>query len=281
MKNVTTGTATNVDRITATLNGSLDPDGLGTKYYFEWGTSKRYGHTSAVPPGANLGTSEPGMTAVSVDISGLQTETKYHYRLVASNSEFGVTYGGDQVFETLPAVVGIETRPATDLVPTAATLHGGLNPDGLDTTYYFEWGKTKFYGHTRPAPPGTAVGTTSSESVALSTGLTELEPDTTYHFRMVGVNEFGVSVGEDETFTTPAPPAIEGVFSSDVTADSVRLRARINPNGYETKYRFEYGTSASLALSSPARTERCRRPIPGSRSQSTWTTWMASSTTSG
>jgi hypothetical protein len=252
---VTTDPVTEVHRTDVTLNATMDPDGNTTHYYFEWGKTRRYGNTSASPPGTELPTSAPGDQHPSAVAAGLQTETTYHYRVVATDSIYGVTYGADHTFTTEPAVIGLDTDPANEVEPTTATLDGHLDPDGISTTYYFEWGKTHFYGHDLPAAPGEDVGTTSPGNVPLSRMLTGLEPGTTYHYRLAGANSYGTTVGSDESFRTPQGPSIEGVFSSDVTATSANLRARINPNGtepsFETTYRFEYGTTPAYGASAP------------------------------
>ena len=256
VKHLETDPATEIERDGAMLNGTLDPDGFEVKYYFEWGKTRRYGDVSAVPPGNVLGTNEAGDKPVSVTITGLQTATTYHYRLVASNPTVGVTVGEDRTFTTLVAVVGLDTDPPTEVKPTTAKLHGHLDPDGIVTTYYFQWGKTPFYGHTTTTPPGEDVGTIEPGSVALQTQLEELEPGVTYHYRLAAQNSFGVTFGADQSFRTPQGPAIEGVFSTDVTASTANLRAQINPDGteasFETTYRFEYGTSTAYGNSAPA-----------------------------
>lgn len=247
---LSTDAPTEVARVTATLNGTVDPDGHQTNYYFEWGRTKRYGATSAVPPGPDVGTSEAGDLALSTEADGLKTETTYHFRIVGTNS-FGTTYGQDRTFTTLPAVFGIHTLPASDVVPTAAVLNGELDPDGVPTTYYFQWGKSALYGHNLPLPPGEDVDVVEPGSVSLSSLLNDLEPGTSYHFRLVGVNHFGITAGEDRSFSTPQSPSIDGVFSSDVTASSAVLRARINPNDYETSYSFQYGITTQYGNVAP------------------------------
>ena len=62
---VTTNPATNVTTSSARLNGSLDPHGLRTTVYFKWGTTTRYGHTTAMQTqtGNTTGTSLPTSAA--------------------------------------------------------------------------------------------------------------------------------------------------------------------------------------------------------------------------
>jgi hypothetical protein len=255
VKHLATHPAEPVGRVSATLKGTLDPDGMGTNYYFEYGASKRYGQETATPPGGALADTTPGDQSVSAGIEGLKPDTTYHFRLVAENATYGTTKGQDRTFTTLPSIKDLETEAATGVLPTEATLNGSLDPDGYQTTFYFEYGKTKFYGHTIGAPPGEDVGTSAPGSLSLSKTLEGLEPGTTYHYRIVGENETGATAGADETFKTPQAPSIEGVFSSDVTASSANLRGRINPNGtepsFETTYRFQYGTTTAYGQSVP------------------------------
>jgi hypothetical protein len=92
---VTTKLATNRTTSSATLNGSLDPHGLTTTVYFQLGTTTSYGHRSPMQ-------SQTGNTYRNIfaHISGLNTHTTYHFRIVATNSA-GTRYGSDKTFTTL------------------------------------------------------------------------------------------------------------------------------------------------------------------------------------
>jgi hypothetical protein len=92
---VTTGTATSLTETGATLLGTVNPNGIATKYYFEYGTTESYGSKTA-EASAGSGTSS---IEVSKTITSLTVGTKYHYRIVAT-SIGGTTYGEDQAFTT-------------------------------------------------------------------------------------------------------------------------------------------------------------------------------------
>src|SRR4051794_41913579 len=47
-------------------------------------------------------------------------------------------------------VPGVSTGGATGVTSDAAKLHGVVNPKGLATTYYFEYGTTRRYGSRTP-----------------------------------------------------------------------------------------------------------------------------------
>ena len=48
-----------------------------------------------------------------------------------------------------------------------------------------------------------------------------------------------------------APPVIESESVTNVTGDSAQLTAQVNPEGEETTYHFEYGTTVAYGQSTP------------------------------
>ncbi len=247
---VTTAAATGITRAGATLNGSLEPNGLDAHYYFEWGTDQGYGNTTPSPPGTDAG-SGVGATPASAAIAGLQFGTTYHFRLVATNVD-GTDYGEDETFRTLEAVVGLETTAATNLSQSGATLNGKLDPDGLATNYFFEWGPTASYGNVTSTPPGTSAGG-GSGSAQLSASIEGLSAYTTYHYRLVASNNIGTTYGADKTLTTQPPllPSISGTAASNLASDSATLSAAINPGFGQTVYRFQYGRDTNYEVRTP------------------------------
>jgi hypothetical protein len=91
----TTGSATNITTNSATLTGTVNPNGLATTVYFQWGTSPSYGNST---PSQSIG-SGTSTVNVSANLSGLLPNTTYYYRIVASNSA-GTTYGSGMSFRT-------------------------------------------------------------------------------------------------------------------------------------------------------------------------------------
>jgi phosphodiesterase/alkaline phosphatase D-like protein len=247
---VTTGNATGIKRDEATLHGSLEPNGIDAHYYFEWGTDTGYGNTTPAPPGTDAGPGA-GTTPAAATITGLEYGTTYHYRLVANNLE-GTSFGEDQTFESLEAVIGLETSGATNLSQTSAMLQGKLDPDGLATTYYFEWGPTSSYGNVTSDPPGKPAGSAPG-SIPVSAQIEGLSSYTTYHYRLVAVNSIGTTFGDDETVTTltPSLPGIAATTASNVDSDSATLAAEINPGFGQTVYRFQYGRDTNYEVRLP------------------------------
>ncbi|HTG50046.1 MAG TPA: hypothetical protein VL915_06090, partial [Gemmatimonadales bacterium] len=92
------------------------------------------------------------------------------------------------------------TEAAGEIKAASATLGGTVNPEGLATTYYFEYGTSTAYG-TKTEAKSAGSGTSN---VAASQALSGLKASTTYHYRLVAESEAGKNYGIDKTFTTPA-----------------------------------------------------------------------------
>ncbi len=138
----------------------------------------------------------------------------------------------------LPAVT---TGPASEETPTSATLTGSIEPTtGLEASCEFRYGTTTSYGSTAPCVPAGPF----SAFTEVHADISGLQQKTTYHYRLEGTTENGTTVGEDQTFTTAAllPPTATIEPVTAVTAHSAILNAGVNPEGYETTYRFEGST---------------------------------------
>jgi hypothetical protein len=195
----TTGAASSVAQNTATVAGTVNPQGTATTYHFEYGTSASYGLTTDDKDAG------AGSTAVdaSADLTGLTTDTTYHYRLVATNAA-GTTRGADRTLHTAQPLgpPGATTGSARSVTATGARLGATVDPNGRATTYHFEYGTTTGYGkHTSEASAGSGQ---SGRSV--STAISGLAANTRYHYRVVATNAAGVSRGSDRTFTTLRNP---------------------------------------------------------------------------
>jgi len=91
-----TDSATNISSNSATLNGRVNPNGIPTGAFFQYGTSTSYEYTTS---SQTLGSGTSNIN-VNANITGLLPNTTYHFRIVATNSSGGTTFGLDQSFKT-------------------------------------------------------------------------------------------------------------------------------------------------------------------------------------
>ena len=94
------------------------------------------------------------------------------------------------------------TERAAHAGETTVELDGTVNPHGMETTCYFQYGTTTAYGAQTP----TAVAGSGTTGVKVSQAISGLQGGTTYHYRIVATSSAGTSDGVDRTFVTKRIP---------------------------------------------------------------------------
>ncbi len=151
----------------------------------------------------------------------------------------------------LATIPEVTTGSATEIAQTAATLNGTVNPDGaLLSECKFEYGTTSAYGQSQACDLTPAEIGTGTSPVAVKADISGLTLGATYHFRLIAKNPEESSNGEDQTFKTLSPPAIAGQWAGGVTYTEASLSAQINPEGFATTYKFEWGPTTAYGNSS-------------------------------
>ncbi len=180
-----------------------------------------------------------------------------HHVFVGDHREAGVPPEPSVVDVFGPDVVipDVTTGPATGVTPYSATLTGTVKLDKEgEASCQFLWGTTKEFGQTTPcSTPATEEESAVQATLSKATG-SELEPDTTYYYRLQATNKNGLNPGEpgqDGQFTTSGP-GIRGETVSNVAATSVTFNATIDPHNAPTTAYFQYGTSSTYGADVPA-----------------------------
>jgi hypothetical protein len=155
----------------------------------------------------------------------------------------------------------VTTDPPTAVDTRTVTLNGTFDPEGVDSSYHFEYGTGFTYGSRTPEVDVDG----GSGPVAVSAAIDGLKPNQDYHYRLVGSRPGspGSIAGGDVPFTTLlAPATVDGfpagsspAFASAITPRSASLHGLVNANNtggappfsfqQATKYVFEYGTTTA------------------------------------
>ncbi len=270
----------------ATLEAQINPNGLETTYEFNLASPACQSEWPIVGPCfAISGFSLPSATipagfgdqTVRVDINSasktLRPGTWYEYAVTASNAAGKVTGynagegpgigrnfaggGGEQNFKTLSANAAPPSEVLTgsaEPTPSGYKLTGKLNPDGLPTTYYYEYigsnevqcldiepGLDRCWHETAHAGPIT--GDTQQEVPPIE--VTGLTAGVTYHYRLVATNADRTVFGNEASFTVGSPPVIESVSLSRLTSTDATLEAQIDTEGLGTTYAFHMWSSCA------------------------------------
>lgn len=198
---VATEAAGEVTPGTVTLHGTVRPEGLPyTRCAFGYGPTTTAGFEAEAecdPPAAGVPV-DFSAHAVSASVAGLRPNTTYKFRLSATNAE-GALSGKELTFETTGPPRIVESG-AGEIGQTTGILEARIDPDGLATSYHFEWGPTAAYGHRTPSFDR-RIGS-GGEPVAAEEDLSGLEAASTYHFRVVATNSAGTTVGPDRELLT-------------------------------------------------------------------------------
>lgn len=236
---------------TAVLGGTVTPNGAFASYWFEYGPTSSLGNKTV---NQTVGSGYAAISAPAY-ITGLTKDTTYYFRLVGQN-QYGTTTGAQYTFQTShgnPPPVGSaptsKTLAGSGVSRTTANLNGGVTPNKATTQYWFEYGTTTSLGNITAF---VSVGDGSS-NVPVSASLSDLNPLTTYYFRLDAQNQFGTVNGSILNFKTsgPAAPTIPSVTTrsaSNVGNSTTILHGTVDPNGAETTYWFEYSTDSFLNL---------------------------------
>jgi hypothetical protein len=205
---VTTGAASSITSTTAVIGGEVDPEGLETHYYVQYGSDGEYNYSAPSAPGLNAGSAEGTVTLGAagvplVTLTELAPGTTYDYRLVAVNGD-GITYGSPQSFTTAPPLLPVAvTGGASGVSEFSATITGSVDTENLQIMVGFEFGSTPALGSVEPAQ----IGSTSLTTEAIEASfIASLEPGTTYYYRTVATGPQGASYGAVQSFTTASFP---------------------------------------------------------------------------
>jgi hypothetical protein len=234
---VTTDPASSLGPTKARLHGAVNPGGHDTTWYFQLGTTTGYGtNTAAQHTGAGT---KPVNVAMSVN--GLAPGTTYDFRLVASNSA-GTTFGANQTFVTL-APPAVQTQAVQSVATTSATPMGAVNPNGLATSWWFEYGPTTSYGAKTPVE---SIGS-GTAAIGVSAPLANLAAGTTYHYRLVASNSAGTNYGGDLSFVTAPALTLKAHAFDVVHGNQIELSGTVSSgtSGVAVTVAAEpYGSSA-------------------------------------
>jgi hypothetical protein len=239
----TTGAASAITASSATLNGTVDPNGRAATFYFEYGESTSYGTKTSSRNAGTATTPQPE----AAGISGLQAGHTYHFRIFAS-SDAGTSTGKDATFKASSAPTVI-TGDVTSVTPTSATLRGAVTPNGLSTTWWFEYGTSTHYG----SKSSNQSAGSGSSARAVAAGVKNLRAATTYHYRLVAQNSSGRVAGGDRTFSTVGAPLAQTGAAQSVGPDAAVVTGSLDTQGRPTTWWFEVGATTRYGTKTAAK----------------------------
>jgi hypothetical protein len=149
---------------------------------------------------------------------------------------------------------------ASQRKPTTAVLSGEVDPEGFPLTQCkFEYVSEVAFqktGFSDLSSGGSASCVPSAASIPVDksfhpveAALTGLQSGVTYRYRLTATSSGGLGgTGESSilAFTAPHAPRVDSTIAGNLSSTFADLRARIDPFGAGTAYRFEYLTQAEF-----------------------------------
>ncbi len=188
-------TAISVEPTSMTVAWTTDELSTG---YVEYGPTSAYGMKTGETVAASL---------VHIElITGLTTDTTYHYRIYTIDEAGNHRYSADKTVVTAKEIEIVDNQPPT--LTSFALSHITATGAQVSITTDEESTATLEYGLT---PETTSKSLSSSEfSVSHDFSLSSLKPETVYHVRVVVQNAAGnVQKKYDEIITTPGAAITE------------------------------------------------------------------------
>ncbi|PKP53290.1 MAG: hypothetical protein CVT90_02285, partial [Candidatus Altiarchaeales archaeon HGW-Altiarchaeales-3] len=195
---------------------------------------RKTGTTGIFTQIATIGATVSTGSGVYYEDTGLVANTTYCYRVRAYNIAGDSSYSNEACATTDPSTIlpTAITGLATNITSNSATLNGTVNPKGVTTGAFFQWGTTASYGNLTDSQ---VLGSGTSD-IKVSANLTGLTPNLTYHFRIVANNSVGgTTFGEDQLFTTSTvitpPLSFTGLTPSQISTSTAPYDATLSATG--------------------------------------------------
>jgi Glucodextranase, domain B len=112
-----------------------------------------------------------------------------------------LTGQGQVTITNAAAAPALTIAKAGKITAGGARVSGTVNPEGLSTSYQFQYGTKTSYG----SQTGTASAGLGTSSASVEATLTKLKPATTYYYRLTATNALGQTDSSRGSFRTALP----------------------------------------------------------------------------
>ncbi|MCG3110724.1 MAG: fibronectin type III domain-containing protein [Candidatus Manganitrophus sp. SB1] len=208
----------------------------------EYGTTTSYGASSA------LGATP--VTSHSRTLSSLSPATTYNYRVISQDGAGNISVSGNRTFTT-------SATPDT----TAPVLSGIAVGNVASTSVVISWSTHEAATSQVEYGPTTAYGSLSTLNTTLlaahSASLTNLQPATTYNYRVISRDAAGnTATSGNNSFTTAAPsssdtigPVLSAIDAREMTTEGVTIHwGTDEPATSEVEYGLTAGYENSTGV---------------------------------
>jgi hypothetical protein len=167
----------------------------------------------------------------------------YYWSVQTVNHSFvGSPWMPEQDFSITAGPPAVVTLPSSNVFCCSALLSGLVTPSGIPTRAWFEW-----LGVGTPGTATPEVNLSGSQTpLLISQVITNLQPFTTYMFRVAATNDAGAAYGDFESFTTEGPaPLVSTLGVSNVSYTMATVLGGSPLVGPPAQFYIEWGTTTN------------------------------------
>jgi hypothetical protein len=259
---VDSASSSNVGFTTATLGANVTSDGGAaiTQRGFVYAPTATDSNPLLGSAGVTASVVSGTTGLLSSSPTGLASGVSYTFKAFATNS-VGTSYTSAGTFVTLalPAITGASS---SNVGLSSATLGANVTSDGGSaiTQRGFVYSLTATDSNPVIGNPGVATSVVSGTTGSFASSITALTSGAAYSFKGFATSGAGTAYTSVGTFQTFALPVATTGAATNVAETAATLNGSVNPAGFSTTARFEYGLSMSYGNQSTA------SPAPGTGS---------------
>jgi photosystem II stability/assembly factor-like uncharacterized protein len=238
--------ANNVTTTGAVLNGTIKGFHAPVTLGFSYGTTQAMANYITASPATVSDSLQHNITAT---VSNLQPHQLYYARM-RGVSGGNLLLSTDFTFFTGAPYNVLQTMPATGVTDSTGVLNGFIQGAIGPLNMSFDYGTSPSFGNTVSATPS-LVNSSAYQAVSLS--LSNLQPFTTYYYRVRADMNGASFVGDTYSFFTGSSSYVfQTLPATGVSGFAATFNAQVDKFPTPVSLNFEYGTTPALGNSIPA-----------------------------
>jgi hypothetical protein len=226
---LTTGAASSITAITATVGGQISGDGGAdiTVKGVVWSTDQ----SPTLQTNNGITTEGAGTGAFTSHITGLTLETTYYVRAYATNDVSGTNYGNQVEFTTTGNTPTVTTGVVSSITETGATASASVTNAGSSSVT----SRGVCYSTVQNPTTSSSCVNSGSGTGSFSVTLSGLSTNTTYYVRAYATSNVGTSYSSQVEFTTLAgPPSVSTGSVSGINSSGASVAGNVTDSGGAT-----------------------------------------------
>ena len=241
---VATPIAIDIDAETATISGTINPNGYASSATLEIANNSSFINSTRYSLTVNAGDGSYSAASFTRRLTDIAPRTTFYSRVIAINT-LGSTTSASSTFTTLGTEPDVSHISTANITGNEAQSSFTVNPGRLSTTISAEFSTDSNFQDNLQSFP--LAGANGSQDVTRSVNLTGLQPRTRYYARAIATNRLGTTTGTTQSFLTIGSLATINRVAIDTDVRSVSINVTATTGDTSGSVRAEASTTSNFA----------------------------------